>query len=186
MLAMPRNLIFSHGSGAPVPGSTGREPRPSHQNQQWTVQLCNTAQTVLKTVEIRKNRVQKTARGTQVKLINEVDTTRSRRDQRRGFSEPRVAGRGGAPRQAQGQCCPQDERGMPMRVVLSCTRCSAVRIRSNAPGSHIPKASARLAAFSGMLKHCSRKSLRARTTSLGSSGTPSLGWLRTACPTCSC
>ena len=68
-----------------VPRSTGREPRPSHQNQQWTVQLCNTAsfppaaQAVLKTVEIRKNRVQKTARGTQVKLINEVDTTRSRR-----------------------------------------------------------------------------------------------------------
>ena len=91
-----------------VPSSTGREPRPSHQNQQWTVQLCNTAsfppaaQTVLKTVEIRKDRVQKTARGTQVKLINEVDTTRSRRDQRQGFSEPRVAGRGGVPRQAQG------------------------------------------------------------------------------------
>ena len=91
-----------------VPSSTGREPRPSHQNQQWTVQLCNTAsflpaaQTVQKIVEIRKNRVQKTVRGTQVKLINEVDTTRSRRDQRQGFSEPRVAGRGGVPRQAQG------------------------------------------------------------------------------------
>ena len=62
-----------------VPSSTGREPRPSHQNQQWTVQLCNTAsfppaaQTVLKIVEIRKNRVQKTARGTQVKLINASD-----------------------------------------------------------------------------------------------------------------
>ena len=64
-----------------VPSSTGREPRPSHQNQQWAVQLCNTAsflpaaQTVQKIVEIRKNRVQKTVRGTQVKLINEVDTT---------------------------------------------------------------------------------------------------------------
>ena len=93
-----------------VSSSTDREPRPSHQNQQWAVQLCNTAsffpaaQTVLKIVEIRKNRVQKTVRGTQVKLINEVDTTQSRRDQRQGFSEPRVAGRGrgGVLRQAKG------------------------------------------------------------------------------------